>query len=253
MSECQPSLLDQQFMGADCDAPWKRSEVDRMLDLFFSGIRLGRLAYKMRRTKESVRTYIKELAYNKNGKAEQYQPRCRVSRKGKHFSKNEVKFWQIFRENKTPIAALARLLQRDESEFAVSEKRIKNPTTDLLRQLLPTMDIIWAYRYIHFRYKKHIITDEQYDTLVAEEIEYGGGSTAFERVKAHNGWPVYIRSLALYLCEKSEQPSDNDNAKRSRNRPGADERRTEREVSQTQTTSSISKAGDGSTRRKRLI
>jgi hypothetical protein len=54
-------------------------------------------------------------------------------------------------------------------------------------------------------YKKPVISDDAYNALVHEVVEYGGGEKAFNAIKLHKGWPDRIKSLALYLVEKHKE------------------------------------------------
>ena len=120
------------------------------------------------------------------------------------WTQNELALLKANRDKGVPPQYTARLLCRDENELTL-KKEVQVGKTRSLMSLAPTLDLIWAYRYVHIVYKQSLITDEVYDALVQEEIEYGGGAAAFEAIKHHQGWPERIRSLGLYLVQREKE------------------------------------------------
>ena len=68
----------------------------------------------------------------------------------------------------------------------------------------PKVDKILAYRYAFFVYKKRIISDEKYDAMAGEEIEFGTMDPALLQGKDPRPCPERIKTLALYLVLRYE-------------------------------------------------
>jgi hypothetical protein len=195
---------DKELKNESADEPWKKSETDKMLDLYFEGAHPKRIAQQLARNPKAVRRRLEQFSYNERDRAVCYDPFRRVSRKKKKMTQNELTMWDAHRERKVPVAITAKVLCRDVTELDGSSI-VGTMKSDEMRGVAPRMDLIWAHRYIHFVWKTPIITDKAYDDLVEEEIEYGGGLKAFATIKLHQGWPDYIKSLALYLHEKYKE------------------------------------------------
>jgi hypothetical protein len=189
-----------QVKNEAADAPWRKSEMDRMLDLYFNGAHPDRIAHELKRNPKAVKRRLEQFTYNERSWAERYEPYNRVSRKGKRFTQNETLIIKAHQERDVPVAATARLLSR-----SLEELTLEVPM-ELARckavHVAPTLDVIWAHRWLYFLRKTPIISDAAYDALVQEEVEYSG-SAAFERIKLfRNFGPGYIRDLALYMHGK---------------------------------------------------
>ncbi len=197
-------LPEQQVKNKSADEPWKKSETDRMLDLYFNGGTPVHIAQQLGRNPKAIKRRIEQFRCNERDWATRYEPRQRISRRGKRITENETIILQAHSERKVPIADTARLLARSVQELTL-EGKVGVAEVKKLTCLAPTLDLIWAYRYIHFVYKEQVISDVAYDQLVQEEIEYGGGAPAFAKIKNHQGWPEHIKSLALYLFDRAKQ------------------------------------------------
>jgi hypothetical protein len=193
----------------------KGSERDPALDEYFAGARPDILGIKYKNSPKAflnsilnkLKSNYKKPGYEDGpGRAEKYEPVRRVSRRGKRFTPNEIDFRRAHKKRGIDPAVTAKILCRDVEEIT-GKSKTQVAHTKSLRTVAPTMDLIWAHRYIYFVYvkkggmEKPLITDKAYDQLVSEEIEFGGGGPAFERIKNHKGWPKHIISLALYLCD----------------------------------------------------
>jgi hypothetical protein len=112
--------------------------------------------------------------------------------------------WKTLLSKKVAVDQIAKLLQRDVKEISggASDEVGKARTFE---EVAPRLDLIWAHRYIYFVYKTSLISDEAYDDMVKEEIEFGGGEKAFVTIKLRQGWPDCIKSLALYLVERMKK------------------------------------------------
>jgi hypothetical protein len=198
---------EQQVNNKQNDQPWKKSERDAMLDAYFAGgngAHPNVIARKLGRNSKAVKRRIEEYTYNEDDRVAHYEPFRRVSRKGQRWTQNELTLLKANRAKGVEAKHTARLLCRDVNELTLKKEAQVGKTKSLL-SLAPTLDLIWAYRYVHVVYKQQLISDEVYDGLVQEEIEYGGGAAEFEAIKHHQGWPERIRSLGLYLVQREKE------------------------------------------------
>lgn len=196
---------DSEVRNKAADQPWMKSETDRMLDLYFSGAHPDRVAQELGRNPKAVKRRLEQFTYNERGWAERYDPFRRISRKGKKLTQNETVLLKAHQERGVNIKDTARLMARTASELNAEPSLEVAKSKCSVAAVASTLDLIWAHRWLFFLRKTPIISDEAYDALVAEEIEYGGGSKAFERIKNWKGFgPGYIRDLALYLHGKWE-------------------------------------------------
>jgi len=193
-------LGDKDTRNAAANEVWDRREVDTMLDMYLGGADPGRIAVTLKRNRKAVIRKLQEYIYNERDRAANYQPRQRESRKGKHLTKNEIQLIQECRKKNVSWKQISLILQRDADEIS-GQSQEEVARTRSFREIAPTLDLIWANRYIYFVYKHPLISDKAYDTLVQEECEFAG-SKGFEAIKSHSGWPSHIRSLALYLIER---------------------------------------------------
>jgi hypothetical protein len=197
-------LPDKEVKNEQADAPWRRSETDKMLDLYFSGAHPKHIAVELKRNPKAVRRRLEQFTYNERGWVERYRPRQRNSRKNKRMTETEILILKAHAERKVPIEWTARLLARSVEEFNLQPKLEVAKAKQNTACLAPTLDLILAHRHLYFVRKKPIISDAAYDVLVQEEIEYGGGEKAFKEMKDLDKVPHYIRDLALYLEGKNE-------------------------------------------------
>lgn len=200
-------LPSESLRNKAASEPWMKSDTDKMLDLYFAGAHPNRIAQELERNPKAIKRYLEQFTYNERYRAAKYEPFRRISRQGKRFTENESLIWKAHQERKIPLSITARLLQRNVSE--IDGNGLKGQiVVARQKQIAPTLDIIWAHRYMYFVWEQPILSDDTYDTLVQEEIEYGGGEKAFATIKNHAGWPEYICSLALYLSVKHEKEKE---------------------------------------------
>ncbi len=186
-------LPDEEVKNKSIDVPWKKSETDKMLDLYFGGHHPNRIAQCLGRNPKAVKRRLEQFVYNEDGRAERYEQRQRHSRKGKRITENERLMIDAHRERKIPIEVTAGILAREISEIhfdGTSQDRV-GPSS---------LDLVLAHRYIHFVYKTPVISNNTYDNLKAEEIEYGKGGK--ELRGDPKDCPRYIKTLALFLVER---------------------------------------------------
>lgn len=198
-------LPDEQTKNKAAQDIWKKKEVDRLLEMYLTGMDLGRIAFKLERNRKAIIRKIQEYIYNERDRVTNYTPRRRTSRAGQRMTPNELQMVEQLTKKRVPIEKIAVLLQRKVEELTGGKKLEEAPKISEMKAVAPTLHLIWAHRYIYFVWKKPLLSDESYNDLVKEEIEYGGGERAFEAIKAHQGWPDYIKSLALYLVDRPKR------------------------------------------------
>ena len=184
------------------DEPWKKKESDRMLDLYFGGTPPDRVARLLGRTPKSVKRRIELYTYNESGWATKYLPRQRISRMGKKLTQNETVLIKAHQERKVPADATARLLQRAVAEFFRGESALSRFEA---KQLGTGVDLVLAYRYLHYCKGISMVSDYDYDALEKEEMEFGkNGKVLLEKVGSDNpdDYPNHIRALGMYLAFK---------------------------------------------------
>lgn len=194
---------DDEVKNRAADEPWKKSETDKMLDLYFAGAHPKRIAQILGRNPKAIKRRLEQFTYNERDRAVKYEPFRRASRKGKRMTENERVMWDEHRKRHIPAEVTAKVLCRDVSELDGSKIKKKLSNNGLTK--LDSMDVVWAHRYAYFGWKQPMISDQEYDDLVQEECEFGGRTLDFNAIKAHRGWPEHIRSLALYLHGKSKE------------------------------------------------
>lgn len=178
-----------------------------MIDLYLSGksgASPGTIAAKIGRNPKAVRRRLEKYHSNEDDCILNYEPFRRSSRRGLRFTVNELNLLEAHRKHCPEVYPKhsARFLCRDVEELT-GETRMEVVKAKQV-PFAPTLDLIWAYRYIYFIYNKSLISDKAYDTMVHEECEYGGGAGKFLEIKGHQGWPSHIRSLAMYLVEREK-------------------------------------------------
>lgn len=211
----QASLLpDDLVKNAAADRPWKKSETDRMLDMYFDGTPPDRIAIKLQRNPKAIKRRIEAFSANENGRAESYEPFRRLTRHKQRVSESEVLLIASHKRNGVPKDVTAKVLQRSVSEL-YTPPTVK-PELSFMKKFIPAMEIIMALRYFHFCHRKNspflIVSDKDYDDLVHEECEYGGQTSAFTTIKCMDvrDYPHRIRWLMEYLIDMRKQITADD-------------------------------------------
>lgn len=196
---------EEQVKNVQADEPWKKSERDWVLDTYLAageGATPKQMAQKLGRNPKALVRLVQQFCYNEQDRVIHYEPFRRLSRKGKKFTQNELSLWRALADKQVPPAAIAKVLQRDvnelthQKESTIAQQKSATP-------FAPTLDLIWAFRCAH-ALGTPLISDDTYDDLVKEEIEFGGGGPRFARLKAFVGWPPHVRALVAYLTEKQK-------------------------------------------------
>jgi hypothetical protein len=179
---------------------WKRSEVDKLLNLYLSGVPPKRVAQELNRNPKAIVRKLQEYNNNERERVTNYKPVNRYSRKGKRLTENETALIKSHSERGIPIEKTAAVLQRDPSE--IGNKSTSDPQTAELRQVTGTgVDLIMAYRYLYYVQSISLLSDKAYDDLEKEELEFGAGSEILKKPGSDNpeDYPPHIRALALYI------------------------------------------------------
>ncbi len=196
-------LPESSVQNPEADKKWTRAELDRLLEMYFSGQPPDRIAIQLKRNPKAVRRWLEMLSYNERDHAVRYQPVQRTSRQGKRMTQNEHVLIRCHAEREIDPEHTARLLQRKVREFC-SDIKAKAQVRDM-RKLSVGVDLVLAYRFLYYVHGISMVPDRVYDELEQEEIEYGGGAGILnEQVGSDNAadYPPHIRSLALYLAFK---------------------------------------------------
>lgn len=196
---------DEVVANKAADEPWRKSETDRMLDAYLGGMTPTNIAQSLGRNPKAVKRRLEQFTCNERDFVIRYEPRQRVSRKGKRFTQNETLILEAHTARNIGRADTARLLARPVDELLGQVKQQVVAAKGQAKAVgATTLDLIWAHRYIYFVWKSPVLTDAAYDALVQEEIEFGGGGKAFLDIKGQAGVPQHIRALAMYLVEREK-------------------------------------------------
>lgn len=197
----QPTFFDDEEF-----VPWKKSQRDRLLDLYFGCGKKSTpkaLAEIVGRSVQDVKDLIAAFINNEADRVLNYQPKQRISRSGMRLTENELAVIKGNREAGVPPEHTARLLQRPIKDFFID---FKSREVHLKNKSLGTgVDLCLAYRYCYYVKGISIVSDYAYDELEKEEIEFGsGGNILAEQVggDSEDSYPPHIRALAMYLIFK---------------------------------------------------
>lgn len=193
---------EQDVKNQAADEPWKKSETDKMLDLYLSGIPPVNIAPKLGRNPKAVKRRLEQFTYNERGWVERYAPKQRISRKGKRLTQNELLIIKAHKERKVGREDTARLLQRPVQDFYRDIPA--QALYDDVRKIAVSLDLVLAYRYLYYCKGISMVPDYTYDQLEAEEKEFGAGEKMLEAVGSDNpeDYPPHIRALGMYLAFK---------------------------------------------------
>ena len=191
---------DELVKNKEADEPWKKSETDKMLDLYLAGSTPSRVAVLLGRNPKAIKRRLEQFTYNERERATRYEPVQRTSRKGTRLTENERLMIQSFKKRHLPMKDLAKVLLRDVNELGLSEGDL-NRLGDM-RKLGTGVDLTLAYRYLYYVQGISILSDEAYDRLEKEETEFGAGGQILEKMVGSDkseDYPPHIRALGLYL------------------------------------------------------
>lgn len=188
--------------------PWKKSEVDRVLDHWLSDHTVKDIAIEEDRHPSEVHEKLKAFLMNLDGKAERYEPRSRKMRRGLALTDNERIVIRSHKKLGVPTQGTARLLCRPVGEVDPDGAEHERQHLVRLRQLAVGVNLIQAYQYAFHCHKVRLVSDQAYDDQKQEEIEYGGGSEVLLEPASKRvvDYPHFIRYLGMYLMFRKGGP-----------------------------------------------
>lgn len=202
---------EEEIKNPDAGKVWDKKERDKALNEYFStGGHPKRIGIKYKGSPKAFQNSIlNKLKYNfekkgqeeGRGRAEKYKPsKYREWRGGKKFTPNEIDFIRCHKEQGISPEVTAKILCRKVSEIHKDyrgESRRKE-----MQDYATSLDLILAYRYAHHATGyPTLISDETYDEMVEDELEFGGVTLKDIQVTSY---PSHIKSLAIYLAQKHE-------------------------------------------------
>lgn len=201
----QSTLFDEAAVSnPNANEVWKRKEVDRLLELYLSGMTPAHIAVKMGRNPKAVTRKLQEYIYNERDRVVNYVPRRRTSRAKQRMTKNELQIIQECRKKNVAAEHIARVLQRGLAEIDGGEVSTRFEF-ETMRKLATGVDLVLAYRYLYYVRGISIMSDKDYDDIEKEEMEFGNGGKILSELvgsDSEEDYPHHIRALALYLCFK---------------------------------------------------
>lgn len=193
---------------------WDGLDTDRAIEFIIQHnwrkLTVQRLARELERTPYSVKRHMQEILYNERGKgALKYKPTKRHSRCGLPFTRFEKKVLiPRHLRDEIPIVVTACILQRKPEE--IREDWTGTKKNNRLKDVAPVVDLVLAHRYLYWCAKRPIISDQSYDLLKKEELEFGGGFDLLSEPASSRpcDYPAHIRSLAYYMMFKEEDKKE---------------------------------------------
>lgn len=185
---------------ANTKTKWTPKETDLFMDAVLDGKTPEEIAEEFRRTVPEIgaqfnAAFYPPIPYHPYGR--------RKARTGMKMTAIELKIIKKHHDNGIPVAHTARMLQRKPGEIAPDY--YGKITFNQMRCLAPVSDQLVAHHYLHHISKTPIISDQAYDEMKEEEIEFGGGGPFLKEIaKARTVacYPPHIRSLAFYMLYK---------------------------------------------------
>jgi len=178
---------------------WTGKDTDRFLDMVLAGRTVTQVAYYFSREPEEIKAIYREIFY-----VTDYEPSSpRIARSGKPMLALETKLIAKWKSLKKPMAALARILQRDLDELGHDLKG--EVQIGRMREVAPGTDLLLAHHYLIHQSKIRLVSDQAFESMKKEEIEFGGGADLlrmFETFTKVGDYPEHIRALAMYLLYK---------------------------------------------------
>lgn len=180
---------EEELRNKNADAPWKRSEVDRMLELYLEGAHPRRVAQALGRNRKAVARRLEMLTYNERNACEKYTPRKRKDRTKLPWTKNDKIILSAHRDRGIPIALTGKVLGRSLVE------KDHSSLSDFL------VDLCLAYRFLYYVKGISLLSDTEYDELEKEarskcpndkRLDKPGSDCAEEYSDAVRGLAIYI-------------------------------------------------------------
>lgn len=197
---------EDQVRKQNADRPWKRSEADRLIELYLGETPPKRIAKVLERDFSAIKQRLNKITNNEHDYVVNYEPFRRYSRKGKRLTANEHALVQTWTERKIKSVHQARFLQRDVGELPIPQAD-REKLIDMKRVGVG-VDLVLAYRYLYYVQGISMLSDQAYDALEKEEMEFGAyGSLLKQNVGSDRSedYSPHIRALAIYLAFKYAQ------------------------------------------------
>lgn len=188
---------DEAFKNANLEEPWKKSQTDKMLEMYLAGAHPDRIAQELGRTPKAVKRRLEQFTYNERERCERYEPIRRTSRIQKKLTQNELLLIKEHRERKVPLELTLKILQRRKEDL-IPQRAVDNL---VLATIAPTqLEMLLACRYVFEVYNHRVVSDEMYDEMKEEQIKFGGGLKELDQPCAK--YPEEIKDLALFYYHK---------------------------------------------------
>lgn len=201
---------------------WTPEMVDILLNGYFEGESLNLLRRKLERGVPAIKTKLIKLGKNYRGEGI-LSGGLRKPRKGP-LNSRELKMVDRMTKHKMPITYQARMLARTTKEL----NRLKRPRKGrMARQQQQALldfgpkesepvrpysewdigeELALAHRYLYYVRNTPVVSDEDYDTIEKEVLEFGGvpRNSLLRKPGSDNAkdYPEHIRALGMYLIFK---------------------------------------------------
>jgi len=199
----QKGFFEEEVVrNMEADKIWTPEENDRFIELYLAGTPPDRISILLERNPKSIKRRLEQYTYNERGITERYDPVRRTSRKGKRFTENEMVLRKAWKKNNVPGKAQATFLMREPSELGVEGEEM--PKLVDMKKVGTGVDLVLAYRYLYYVKGISILSDQAYDSIEKEELEFGANSQILKIPGSDRSedYPPHIRALALYLAFK---------------------------------------------------
>lgn len=187
---------------AENGSEWDRQADDKLLSLYFAGTPPDRIAVMMKRNPKAILRRLEMFKYNERNLADNYRAYRRPSRHGHRLTALDEEFITAHKDRGVDPQVTAGILARNVwSWYKDTKSEVFNSR---LKELAPTADLCLAHRYLYWCVKQPIISNEAYDTLKKEELEFGNAESVLLQPASdkNTDYPPHIRSLANYMQMK---------------------------------------------------
>lgn len=212
MKKNQPGLFpDEQITNPNTGEDWTPKTTDCLLDMALANESPLAIARELKKSVKAVKRRLQQFLYDERKVATQYVPKRRHGRTGTKMTALEKRFVEKHAQLGVHTVDTAKILCRPPNEIRTDFQGELNVRKYAV--LGPRVDMVLAYRYLYWIAKHPAISDQAYDTMKAEEIEFGGGYEELTKPpgKVVVDYPGHIRALAHYLLFKIEGAKDKPN------------------------------------------
>ena len=182
---------------------WTPEEIDALLDSYFAGVNMKRLAVKYKRTPKAILVRVGKIIYNERGLLFKYQPTHRISRVGQKFTKREKNFLKAAQEKGFPIKEVAKVLARKEEEIEEFLRKDNRQIVRAFRDISLSLDLLMAAKFLEEKKGIQLLKERDWKRLMREEREAGVDPDDVLS-RPIEEFPSYIPSLAKYFWLKCQ-------------------------------------------------